>query len=306
MFTLPYSFEKIEGRCLKAKLSQRDRKLLQGVAILHLNGTPITFVGHARDKKKGDYVCVTSKEEDCYICLQFSSDQKKLKAKKAYQLEKSKDISKDLEDSLLGPDEPPTTPASISTASSVTTVSSDKSSSSEPLLLILERLDSMQGRLSALEKGSTSVSSNEVNMTEAIPGTEGSERRRTSSRSVFAVTEEDEDTEEFKEARSKRACSLSPSSDKPCTSKEEEVDDDPSYRQVLASVRSLLDLPTPEAYSEGPSKIFGSKDRRKKTPILPLYLPPVEEINNRWKELEKKVAGNPSDNGERLLSAPYN
>ena len=30
----------------------------------------------------------------------------------------------------------------------------------------------------------------------------------------------------------------------------------PPYRQVLASVRSLLDLPMPEEYAEGPSKIF--------------------------------------------------
>ena len=45
---------------------------------------------------------------------------------------------------------------------------------------------------------------------------------------------------------------------------------------------------------------------RKKTPILPMSFPPVEEINNRWTELEKKVAGNPSVDGERLLSAPYN
>ena len=51
-----------------------------------------------RDTKKGDDVCVTSKEEDCYICLQFSPEdqKKKLKAKKAYQLKNSKDISKDL------------------------------------------------------------------------------------------------------------------------------------------------------------------------------------------------------------------
>ena len=171
------------------------------------------FCWSCRDKKKGDDVCVTSKKEDYYICLQFSSDQKKkLKAKKAYQLKKSTDISKNLEDSLLGPEEPPsTTPASTSATSSVTTLSSDKSTS-DPLLLLLERLDHMQGRLSALEKGSTSVSSNEVNMTEATP-TEGSERRRSSSRSVCAVTEEDEDTEEYRETRSKRACSLSPSSD---------------------------------------------------------------------------------------------
>ena len=112
-------------------------------------------------------------------------------------------------------------------------------------------------------------------------------------------------TQDYRESRTKRVHSLSPSSDKPSTGKDEEVDDDPSYRQVLASVRSLLDLPTPEDFTEGPSKIFGSKDRKKKTPILPMSLPPVEEINNRWKELEKKVAGNPSENGERLLSAPY-
>ena len=182
-----------------------------------------------------------------------------MKAKKAYQLKKSKE------------EEPPsTTPASNSTASSVTTISSDKSTPSDPLLLILERLDSMQGRLSALEKGSTSVSSKEVNMTEATPGTEGSERRRNSSRSVCAMTEEHEDTEEYRETRSKRARYLSPSSDKPSTSKEEEVDDDPSYRQVLASVRSLLDLPTPEEYTED----FWFKDRRKKTP---------EKLNWNWK-----------------------
>ena len=110
-------------------------------------------------------------------------------------MKKSKDISKDLEDSLLCPEEPPsTTPASTSTSSFAVTASLEKSST-DPLLLILERLDNMQGRLFVLEKGSTSVSSNEVNMTEATPAaSEGSERRRTSSRNVFAVTEKDEDT----------------------------------------------------------------------------------------------------------------
>ena len=50
----------------------------------------------------------------------------------------------------------------------------------------------MQGRLSALEKGSTSVSSNKVNMTEATP-TEVPEICKNSSRTAFAVTVEDED-----------------------------------------------------------------------------------------------------------------
>ena len=50
-----------------------------------------------RDKKKGD-VCVTSKEEDCYICIQFSYEQnKKMNCKMAYQLKKAKDISQDLD-----------------------------------------------------------------------------------------------------------------------------------------------------------------------------------------------------------------
>ena len=88
-------------------------------------------------------------------------------------------------------------------------------------------------------------------------------------------------TQEYRESRSKRLRCLSSSSEKHSTSKEEEVDDDPSYRQVLASVRSLLDLPTLEEFSEGPSKIYGSKGRRNKTPILPMSLPPMEEINSR-------------------------
>ena len=87
----------------------------------------------------------------------------------------------------------------------------------------------MQGRLAVLENGSNSVSSNEVNMTEATPAaSEGSERRRTSSHNVFAVTEEDEDTEDYRESRSKRLPSLSPSPEQHFTSKEVEMDDDPS------------------------------------------------------------------------------
>ena len=36
-----------------------------------------------RDKGKGDDVCVVEKQEDCYICFQFTPEQlKKLKAKK--------------------------------------------------------------------------------------------------------------------------------------------------------------------------------------------------------------------------------
>ena len=88
-------------------------------------------------------------------------------------------------------------------------------------------------------------------------------------------------------------------------STKEEPDEDPYYRQFLASVRGLLDLSTPEEFKEVPSEIFGSKDRRKKQAVLPMCLP-VDEINSRWVELEKKVAGNLSENGERLHAAPFN
>ena len=144
------------------------------------------FCWACRDKKKGDDVCVTSKEEDCYICLQFSSEQKKkLKAKKAYQLKKAKEVSKDLEDSLLGSDDPP----SSTPATNASSASTEKSSSVDPLQLILQRLDSMQGRLVALEKGSTSVSSSEVNMTEATPVSEDTYRAKKTPLNTFAVME---------------------------------------------------------------------------------------------------------------------
>ena len=61
-----------------------------------------------REKNKGDDICVTSNEKDCFICLQFIQVQKKkLKAKKMYTKKKSskESISKEVEDSLLGNDD---------------------------------------------------------------------------------------------------------------------------------------------------------------------------------------------------------
>ena len=68
----------------------------------------------------------------CFICIQFSSEQKKkLKAKKAYQHKKSKDIPRDEEDSLLGPDETPSTTAATTSTASAST-EKESSSSSDP------------------------------------------------------------------------------------------------------------------------------------------------------------------------------
>ena len=71
----------------------------------------------------------------------------------------------------------------------------------------------------------------------------------------------------------------------------------PSYRQFPASVRSLLDHPTPGEDMKISTTIFGSEERKKKQPSLPKSLPPGEEIDSHWSELEKKVTGNPTDDG---------
>ena len=227
MFTLLYSFVNFEEMAESQKKS-KGQKIAAGCRHFTAKWDSHHYCWACREKKKGDDVCVTSKEEDCYICLQFSSDQKKKqKAKKAYQLKKAKDISKDLEDSLLGSDDPPSaTPASSAT----TSASTKKSTTVDPLQMILQRLDSMQGRLVALEKGSTSVSSNEVNAAETTPVTEEVNRKKKTSLNTFAVMEEEEFSEDFSEHRSaKRAHSLSPhQSDKQSSVREEEVEDDPS------------------------------------------------------------------------------
>ena len=264
------------------------------------------FCLYCREKNKGDDVCVTSKEEDCFVCLQFTADQKKkLQARKAYEKKKStkETISKEVEDSLLGSEDiqPSQATTSKEKSSNLPSTSSSSTVTNDPLQLILARLEAMQGRIQVLETKTTETATQEVF---------GETANREDSRSMFATTEEEDHSvvQEEVEQRThhKRARSLSPHSEQKFPSKEEEIDEDPSYRQFLASIRGLLELSTPEEYKEFPSKIFGSKDRKKKLSVLPMCLPPVEEINARWTELEKKVAGNPSENGERLHSAPFN
>ena len=107
-------------------------------------------------------------------------------------------------------------------------------------------------------------------------------------------------------ARSKRHSS--PSLSTAVHQKDEEVEEEPSYKQFLATVRTVLDLPTMEEAMEVPSKIFSSRDRGKKRPSpLPMSLPPMDELNNRCKELENKAAGNPqSQDSDKLQSTPFN
>ena len=125
---------------------------------------------------------------------------------------------------------------------------------------MLARLEAMQGRIQVLETKSTEATTQEV-YGEAS-------RDESVSRSVFTTTEDDEhgvgNDQAEQRTHHKRARSQSPHSDHRLSSKDEEVEEDPSYRQFLASIRGLLDLSTPEEFKEVPSKIFGSKDRKKK------------------------------------------
>ena len=100
-------------------------------------------------------------------------------------------------------------------------------------------------------------------MREATPVREESNRCR-SSHNPLAVMDEEDPTEDLGEYRTaKTALSLSPHQSNKQSSVREEVDDDPSYRQLLSSVRNLLDLTTPEEFTEAPSK-----DRKKKNTVL--------------------------------------
>ena len=120
----------------------------------------------------------------------------------------------------------------------------------------------MQGRIQVLETKTTETATQEVF---------GETANREDARSIFATTEEEDHSvvQEEVEQRThhKRARSLSPHAEQKLPSKEEEIDEDPSYRQFLASIRGLLELSTPEEYKEVPSKIFGLKDRKKKLSV---------------------------------------
>ena len=94
---------------------------------------------------------------------------KKLKARKTQRKAKEGSISKEFEDSLLGTD------STTSEASGSNLQSSSSSTSSDHLQLIQAKLESMQGRISTLERSATnvksttnSVVSSEIHTAEAV------------------------------------------------------------------------------------------------------------------------------------------
>ena len=61
------------------------------------------FCFPCREKGHGTDVCVKAKDKDCFICLQFSEDQRRKLAHKSKRKEKSTPsvVSKEIEDALL-------------------------------------------------------------------------------------------------------------------------------------------------------------------------------------------------------------
>ena len=61
---------------------------------------PTIFCYPCRDKGKDQDVCVTSKKEDCFNCLQFTSYQKRKLRSKSKKKVKDVVVSKEVEDTL--------------------------------------------------------------------------------------------------------------------------------------------------------------------------------------------------------------
>ena len=223
-----------------------------------------------------DDVCVKEKPEDCYICLLFSSEQlKNMKARKIQRKAKENmNISKELEDSLLGTD-------SVSSETSASNIqsSSTSNSSSDPLQLIVAKLESMQGRISSLVRSSFTVKSttnsavsSEIHTAEAINVEEqDGVRERLQVRRHTRINEEDLESGQDMEysAWSKRHRCPSPST--AVHQRDEEVEEDPTYRLFLTMVRTVLDLPTPED-TGGPFEDFFLKGQRQEMTLTIAYV----------------------------------
>ena len=128
-------------------------------------------------------------------------------------------VSQEIEDALLGVE---CHQSSVSANPLPTT----EGNTTDTLQTILQRLDDMQGQLTALKDRNSEVSASIA----SIHSEEGE------------ASDEDPALQEVNNSK-KRDRSPSP----------DDIEDDPSYRQTLAAVHSLLDLTIPEEFSEQPS-----------------------------------------------------
>ena len=81
-----------------------------------------------------------------------------------------------------------------------------------------------------------------------------------------------------------------------------DIDEDPTYRQTLVAVYTLLGLIIPDKFSGQPSRIFESKlkENKRKSTLLPMVIPPLEGLLDRWDFYEKKATGNPQQDQPRI------
>ena len=193
-----------------------------------------------RDKGKGQDVCVTLKEEDCFNCLQFTSEQKKKLRSKSKKKPKHTVVSKGVEDSLLGQESDPHRSPTAEKSQPV---------AEESLLKILQRLEDMQSQITSLKASSSASSS--------LPTPHQPRASRAVDSGEDALSDFSSVHESISVSSRKRQRSPSP---------HDEVEEDPTYRETLAAIRTLLEVEVPEESSDLPSKIFGSKnkDSRKK------------------------------------------
>ena len=271
------------------------------------------FCVSCRDNHKGTDVCATE-PDGCYVCLQFTSDQKKKinkqfrklvitttkkshkDTKKDEEQQSSTPITKELEDQLLGEE-------SVKTSKSPG-VQQSVQKEMDPLAQILAKLEHMQGRIIQLEtRKSDNVTHFDLPVTDQSQGDILTEQRNDQ------VSDTRGNDHVANSSSSKRARSPSPGEIESDTNKDDEnTDEDPSYRQTLGAIRMLLDLEVPEDVSTVSSRIFGLKHREaKKRSVPPMVMPTSQEVVNRWTELEKKAAGTPKDDDPDILqSTPYN
>ena len=239
------------------------------------------FCYPCRDKGKGQDVCVTSKEEDCFNCLQFTSEQKKKLRSKSKKKSKEVVVSKELEDSLLGLE---------SDVHRSPTAEKSQPVTEDSLLKILQGLEDMQSQITSLKASSSSTSS--------LP-TPHQPRSCTFESGEEVLSDYSSVHESTSVSSRKRMRSPSP---------HEEVQEDPTYKETLAAVRALLQVEVPEESSDQPTKIFGSKNKdSKKKQVLPMVMPLLDGIVQRWDFYEAKASGNPKKGEpERLQCSPLN
>ena len=144
----------------------------------------------------------------------------------------------------------------------------------------MRRLDDMQGQLTALKNRNSEVSVSIASI----------------HSEVGEASDEDPTLQDTSNSK-KRDRSPSP----------DDTEDDTLYRQTLAAVRSLLDLSILDEFSEQPSQIFGSKLKDKcRSSLLPMVMPPVDGVLERWDFYEKKSAGNTQQDQPHLKTNPLN